>query len=262
MKSATFMAPYRALLRAIPALLHGRRATLCALISRPWRDRRTTRGGRAEAQNHQWLAGIGGDGTQAPPRPFCLMPRCEASRMRGILSLQRSAMMKNLFVTIGLATALTCAAPAAWAQSKGGEQFLKKAIEANYAEIEMGKLAQQKGAGEGVRSFGKQLEQDHSAANTKAMNVAKQMGMTPPTGPNKKQQADYDRMSKMSGEQFDKAFVKHMVADHKKDIKEFQKEAKTNEPPSSFANEVLPDLQKHLQAAQSLQGKSGTTGSR
>jgi putative membrane protein len=172
-------------------------------------------------------------------------------------------MMKNLFVSIGLATALTCAAPAAWAQGKGDQEFLKKAIEANYAEVEMGKLAQQQSASDGVRQFGKQLEQDHSAANTKAMNVAKQMGMTPPSEPSKKQKADYDRMSKMSGDKFDKAFIKHMVMDHKKDIKEFQKEAKkTNAPTASFANEVLPDLQKHLQMAESLQGKSGTTGSR
>jgi len=172
-------------------------------------------------------------------------------------------MMKNLFVSIGLAIALTCAAPAAWAQGKGDQEFLKKAIEANYAEIEIGKLAQQTGASDGVRQFGKQLEQDHSAANTKAMNVAKQIGMTPPTGPNKKQQAEIDRLAKLSGDKFDKAFVQHMVADHKKDIKEFQKEAKkTNDPVGSFANEVLPDLQKHLQMAQSLQGKAGTTGSR
>jgi putative membrane protein len=172
-------------------------------------------------------------------------------------------MMKNLLLSISLVTALSCVAPAAWAQNKGGEQFLKKAIEANLAEIQLGKLAQEKGASDGVRSFGKQLEQDHAAANQKATAMAKEMGMTPPTEPNKKQKAMYDRMSKMSGDKFDQEFVKHMVDDHKKDIKEFQQEAKkTNEPPSRFANEVLPDLQKHLDTAQGLQGKRNTTGSR
>jgi hypothetical protein len=113
-----------------------------------------------------------------------------------------------------------------------------------------------------VRSFGKQLEQDHSAANAKAMNVAKEMGMTPPTEPSKKQKADYDRMSQLSGDKFDSMFVKHMISGHKKNIKAFQKEAKTNDRPAGFANDVLPDLQTHLDTAQSLQGKSGTTGSR
>jgi putative membrane protein len=175
-------------------------------------------------------------------------------------------MMKNLLVGAGLATALVFAAPAAWAQSKAGQDkagqaFLKKAIEANFAEVEMGKLAQQKGASEDVKSFGKMLQDDHSKANDKAMSLAKDMGMTPPTGPNAKQKAEYDRMAKMSGDKFDKAFAKHMVADHKKDIKEFQKEAKKNDKPSGFANEVLPDLQKHLQTAQQIDGKGKTTGS-
>ena len=63
------------------------------------------------------------------------------------------------------------------------------------------------------------LEKDHSDANTKATAAANSVGMTPPTEPNKKQKADYDRMSKLSGAQFDKAFATHMVSDHKKDIK-------------------------------------------
>ena len=177
-------------------------------------------------------------------------------------------MMKNVFLAIGLATALVCSAPSAFAQvkagqDKAGQAFLKKAMEGNLAEVEMGKLAQQKGASDGVRSFGKQLEQDHAAANDKAAAVAKEMGMSPPTEPNKKQKADYDRMSKLSGDKFDREFVKHMVADHKKDIKEFQREGKkTNERPSAFAQETLPTLQKHLQTAQSLEGKAATTGSR
>jgi putative membrane protein len=173
-------------------------------------------------------------------------------------------MTKNLLLSIGLA-ALLCAAPPAWAQNRdaAGQAFLKKAIEGNLAEVEMGKLAQQKGASDGVRQYGKQLEQDHAAANEKAVALAKEMGMAPPTEPNKKQKADYDRMSKLSGDKFDRAFAKHLVADHKKDIKEFEKEAKkANERPSGFANETLPVLHKHLDMAQQLVRQGGTTGSR
>src|SRR5262249_10769252 len=77
------------------------------------------------------------------------------------------------------------------------------------------------GASDGVRSFGQMLQQDHAAANKKAESVAQSMGMTPPTEPNSKQKADYDRLSKLSGGKFDREFVNHMVMDHKKDIKEF-----------------------------------------
>jgi putative membrane protein len=71
--------------------------------------------------------------------------------------------------------------------------------------------------------------------------------------PNAKQKEDYDKMSKLSGAAFDKAFAQRMVADHTKDISAFQKESKSkNQTVASFASETLPTLQKHLQTAQSL----------
>jgi len=50
--------------------------------------------------------------------------------------------------------------------------------------------------------------------------------------------------------------VKAMVKDHKKDIAEYKKEAKgTNSPAASYAQEILPDLHKHLQLAETLERK-------
>jgi uncharacterized protein (DUF305 family) len=94
-----------------------------------------------------------------------------------------------------------------------------------------------------------------------AESVAQSIGMTPPTEPNSKQKADYDRLSKLSGDKFDREFVSHMVMDHKKDIKEFEKEAKKSDAVGSFANETLPTLRKHLDTAQSLMSNA-TTGKR
>jgi putative membrane protein len=85
--------------------------------------------------------------------------------------------------------------------------------------------------------------------------------VTPPTAPNSKQKADYDRMSKLSGAKFDQEFIKHMVADHKKDIRDYDKEAKKNDAVGSYAKETLPTLHKHLETAQSLAG-AATTGKR
>jgi len=86
------------------------------------------------------------------------------------------------------------------------------------------------------------------------------MGVTPPSEPNSKQKAVYERLSKLSGDNFDREFVKAMVEDHKKDIRDFEKEAqKKNDPAAEFANETLPTLRKHLEMAQSLaSGKSAS----
>jgi putative membrane protein len=143
-------------------------------------------------------------------------------------------------------------ASAAYGAEKPSQAFLKKAIEDNYAEIQMGHLAQQSGQSEGVKTFGKMLADDHSAANEKAMDAAKSMGVTPPDGPNAKQKADYNKMSKMSAARFDRDFEAHMVADHQKDIAEYKKEAKQSDAAGQYAKGQIDVLQKHLETAKSL----------
>lgn len=134
------------------------------------------------------------------------------------------------------------------------DAFMQKAIAGNLAEIKVGELAQQKGASEGVRHFGTVLKQDHSAANNQAMTAASSMGVTPPAQPSPAEQAEYQRLAALSGSKFDQAFVKAMVKDHRKDIAEYEKEAKaSNGPAASYAQASLPTLRKHLQLAQSLE---------
>jgi len=140
------------------------------------------------------------------------------------------------------------------ASAKSNQEFLTDAIQGNLVEISMGQLAQKNGGSDGVRSFGQMLVQDHSVANEKATSLAQTQDVTPPTEPEAKQ---YDRLSKLNGQAFDEKFAKHMVADHKKDIKEFEKQAKGSDDVASFAKDTLPTLKKHLQTAQSLEsGKS------
>jgi putative membrane protein len=164
-------------------------------------------------------------------------------------------MRAKVITGMGLAAVL-CVGSEGLAQDHASEKFLKKAIEGNLAETQMGQLAQEKGGSDGVRSFGQMLENDHSDANKKAMEAANSLGTTPPDAPNSKQKADYDRMSKLSGSKFDGEFVRHMISDHKKDIKEYEKEAKKNDAAGSYASTTLPTLHKHLETAQSLSAAS------
>src|SRR4051794_15418606 len=98
---------------------------------------------------------------------------------------------------IPLALIATFLVSAAYAAETPSQAFLKKAIEGNFAEVEMGKLAQQNGQNDDVKKFGQKLIDDHSAANQRAMDAARSMEMTLPEGPNAKQKADYEKMSKM-----------------------------------------------------------------
>lgn len=165
-------------------------------------------------------------------------------------------MSKHLITALAMSTLLSAALPA-MAQEKAGKEsqtFITKAIEGNMAEIEMGKLAQQQGMSEKVKTYGAMLVKDHSDANAKAMDVAKQIGVTPPSSPTKMQMTDHDHMSKLSGDKFDSEFSTHMVMDHKKDVADYKRQAgmKNMDPTVTYASDTLPTLEKHLEAAQAL----------
>ena len=171
--------------------------------------------------------------------------------------------MKPIFV-ITLMMAISYAATAAQAQTadKASQKFIKSAIEGNLAEIDVGKLAQQKGTTEAVKSFGEMLVKDHTDANEKAKQAALQLGVAPPTGSSIAEKAEYLKLKVLSGATFDRTFAKDMVKDHKADIKDFQAEAQKSDAAGTFAKDTLPTLQKHLQTAQQLTQQTQTTGSR
>jgi len=170
-------------------------------------------------------------------------------------------MKMKYLVGAGMLAALAIGSPAQ-AQDAAGKKFITEAIQGNLAEVDMGKLAQQNGASDGVKSFGQMLQKDHADANEKAKAAAKTAGVAAPTAPSAKQKADYDRMSKLKGAQFDTEFATHMVADHKKDIAEYEKASQENDTIGKYAKEALPTLNKHLETAQPLQTKPATTESR
>jgi putative membrane protein len=160
-------------------------------------------------------------------------------------------MSRKMFIAIGLIGSLAYATTG-WAKDPAGKTFITKAIQGNLAEVQMGQLAQEKSQNGDVKAFGQQLVTDHNDANSKATAIANDLGVTAPEEPSKKQKADYEKLSKLSGDAFDKQFAKHMVMDHKKDIGEYKADSKKKDPTASYASDTLPTLQKHLEMAQSL----------
>lgn len=163
--------------------------------------------------------------------------------------------MAKLFLTAALAAVMalsTAAAQPTGKVDKDSQKFIEAAIEGNFAEIDIGKLAQKKGTSDAVKQFGAMLVKGHSAANEKATAVAKQLNLTPPNRSSIAAKAKYLKLEVLSGETFDSSFAEAMVKDHENDIKEYQTEAQKNDPAGEFAKQTLPTLQKHLQEAQSL----------
>ncbi|HEV7517175.1 MAG TPA: DUF4142 domain-containing protein [Thermoanaerobaculia bacterium] len=147
--------------------------------------------------------------------------------------------------------------------SAGDKKFMMNAAQGGMEEVEMGKLAAANATNADVKAFGQKMVDDHSKANDQLKQLAQTKGVTLPADMTKAQHGDMDKLSKMTGDAFDHAYVKMMVKDHKKDVAEFAKESKSAKDADlkSWAGTTLPTLEDHLKMIQDLSGKmvGGTT---
>lgn len=140
--------------------------------------------------------------------------------------------------------------------------FAKQAAEGGAAEVKLGQLAQEKGSNEAVKDFAKMMVNDHTETGEQLKSIAAQQNLKLPDELNKHDQGVYNKLSKLSGEAFDRAYAKEMVNDHRKDIDDFQQEASRGQiqPIKDFANQTLPTLQKHLKSAREMQRTVSRSG--
>ena len=141
-------------------------------------------------------------------------------------------------------------------------KFMTEAARGNMAEVELGRLATERGSSDAVKQFGQRMVSDHGKANDELKQLAQQKGVTLPTDLDSKHRKTMDRLSKLSGAEFDKAYAKDMVRDHDKDVKEFQREAQKAHDADlkSWAGKTLPVLQEHQQQAREMSASVGAGG--
>ncbi len=171
-------------------------------------------------------------------------------------------MKRTTLAALGVAAFLTSSTQVAFA-AKSPQEFIKDAIQGDNSEIMLGQLAQQKG-GEKVKTFGQTLVTDHTLAKQQAGDVAKTLGVAPPSDPMTEAKDEEAKLSRMSGKDFDREFAAYMVTDHKKDIAEFQDQASANNgSASALAAKQIPVLKQHLQMAEAIatSGSASTSSS-
>lgn len=137
--------------------------------------------------------------------------------------------------------------------------FMKDAAEGGAAEIQLGQLAEQKASDPQVKQFAERMVTDHQKAADKLKDVAQKENVTLPDQPSAREKAEKERLEKLSGADFDKTYMNHMVGDHAKDVTDFRKEASNSKDDSvrQFASSTLPTLQDHLKEARQIDTKIG-----
>jgi putative membrane protein len=139
------------------------------------------------------------------------------------------------------------------------KMFLRKAAEGGMAEVKFGQLAAQKGGSEGVKAFGQKMVDDHTALNNEMAPIADSMGARVPKTIDKEDQAEYDKLSGLSGDDFDTEYLTLMVKAHRKDLREFRMEA------ASTPDQTLRDaaekgqkvIHEHLEMVDKLAREKG-----
>ena len=138
--------------------------------------------------------------------------------------------------------------------------FVKKALEGNIGEIEMGKLALQKSNDDQVKQFAQRMVDDHGKMQEQLKPAAEQMGVKVPDGPSKGQMKSMDKMKALSGDAFDQAYIKDMVKDHKGDDSDFKMEAQSTQNPQLKQLVMQSDqtIESHLQQIEQIAKSKGT----
>ena len=139
-------------------------------------------------------------------------------------------------------------------QTMNDKAFVREALQGGMAEVQLGQLASQKGSSEDVKQFGQKMVEDHTKLGTSMSEVAQQVGVKPPDGLSKKDKQLLAKLQSLSGPQFDDAYIKAMLKDHKKDESAFKMEAEQAQNPAirQAAQEGEQVIAGHLQMIEQI----------
>jgi putative membrane protein len=141
--------------------------------------------------------------------------------------------------------------------SSNDREFMSEAATGGLMEVELGRLAVQKGQSADAKHFGQKMVDDHSKANAELKQLAAAKGVTLPGDLKAEQKEERDKLAKLSGAEFDHKYIELMVEDHDKDVKAFQDKANDAGDPDlkAFVTKTLPTLQEHQRMAHAIHDK-------
>jgi putative membrane protein len=131
------------------------------------------------------------------------------------------------------------------------KEFINEATQSNLLEVKLGELAQAKAKAPEVKTLGRQMIADHSKSNIALTALAARQEVTVAIALNEKGQSTYDMLAEKQGTDFDMAYTKCIISDHKKGISLYKKEARKGNDIDlkGFASASVKFLQHQKQLA-------------
>jgi putative membrane protein len=165
--------------------------------------------------------------------------------------------MANILQTCTLTLLVSLATQGAFAAQD--DNFVDDASAKGVAEVEAGKLAEEKGSAADVKSFADMMVKDHTAANAKLKSIADAKNLKVSDSAELVDKAKTMILELRSAKSFDQAYANNQVKAHEATIALFEKEASEGKDAEikAFAKETLPTLKAHLEHAKTLSRTHG-----
>lgn len=159
--------------------------------------------------------------------------------------------------TAAASPALSPTSPSPTVARQDDRTFVMNTAQNGIAEVALTRMASQKAQNAEVKRLAQRLLADHTKVNNELKPIASTKNITLPTNVKPEHKEISDRLSKLTGAEFDREFLSVMVQSHEKSITAFQAEANSGTDPEikAFATKTLPTLQEHLRMARDLRGK-------
>jgi putative membrane protein len=132
-------------------------------------------------------------------------------------------------------------------------EFIEDQLEMGSMEIDLGKLAQERGASAQVKEYGATMVRDHQFAAQELKQFAAAAGVT-----DEKKHEDHaevhEDLAKLSGADFDRKYMDRMVDDHQKALDEVKTKAEKSDDADikEWATRTMPKIQRHLDRAKEI----------
>jgi putative membrane protein len=144
--------------------------------------------------------------------------------------------------------------PTTTAASPGDQMFVESIFKSDAVEVQLGQLALQKSQSPDVKQFGQKMVDNRTKLDQQLQPIAGKLEVQKPKEPSRKDRQLIAKLGSLSGPQFDEEYIKAVVKDNQKDVKDFKSEAESAQDPSlqQAAKSDAPILAQHLQAAEQL----------
>ncbi len=166
--------------------------------------------------------------------------------------MTRSSKLVLFFIIAAIV--ITFGMKVAGVRALNDKEFVQKAASGDKMEITLGEMAVRQASSPEVRNFGQRLVTDHNLASDQLIAIADKNNISVPQDMDRMDNSMVKHLSVLQGQDFDRAYMKHMVEGHKNDIEMFQRQAREGKNPDlkNYARQTLPTLQEHLKLAETI----------